>query len=106
MDGSSRVNAAVVHDFSEGDGPAWLTRYDGDDLEVLSKGETTAQLDPKRLCTWLLERCKERGVVLHQPARVVSVSKDTRDELAAVRVLSVDDGVETDSKFTSRAFME
>jgi hypothetical protein len=99
MDGSSRANAAGVHAFGDGDGPAWLTRYEGDGLEVLSKGETTAQVDPRRLCRWLLGRCLERGVRVHQPARVVSVSGDARDEMAGVRVVSLaEDGVETDSK--------
>jgi len=38
-----------------------------------------------------------RGVwCFTQPARVVSVSKDARDELAGVRLVSIKDGVETD----------
>ena len=105
MDGSSRANAAgsVVHESTTADEPAWLIRYEGDDMEVLSKGETTGQLEPRKLCQWLLERCLERGVQLHQPARVTSVSKDARDELAGVRILSLKDGVETDSKlYTGR----
>lgn len=99
IDGSSRAGAAVVHEtVKDEDGPSWLTRYEGDDLEILSKGETTAQVVPRKLCQWLLERCLERGVQLHHPAKVTSVSKDARDELAGVRVLSIKDGVETDSK--------
>jgi glycine/D-amino acid oxidase-like deaminating enzyme len=101
MDASSRANAAIprIHESAnEETEPPWLTRYEGDDLEILSKGETTAQVDPRRLCKWLLDRCTERGVKLHQPGRVLSVSCDARDELAGVRVLSVEDGVETDSE--------
>jgi glycine/D-amino acid oxidase-like deaminating enzyme len=46
-----------------------------------------AQLDPLRLCSFLLQENLGRGVKLHQPARVVSVSKDTKDELASVRIV-------------------
>ena len=101
MDESSRANAAssVVHESTAADEPEWLIRYEGDELEVLSKEETTGQLDPRRLCRWLLKQCLERGVQLHQPARVTSVSKDARDELAGVRILSLKDGVETDSEW-------
>jgi hypothetical protein len=98
MDNSSRANAAGAFEFAEGDGPSWLTRYQGDELEVLSSGETTAQVDPRRLCDFLLAVCRERGVQVHQPAKVLSVSRDARDEVAGVRVLDLKDGVETDSK--------
>ncbi|KIW08295.1 uncharacterized protein PV09_01213 [Verruconis gallopava] len=96
VDHASCATAAGCPEPGDGEGPTWLTRYEGDDLERLSKGTTTAQIDPKKLCEWLLDQCVRRGVQLHQPASVLSVSKDARDELAGVRILSAKDGTETD----------
>jgi hypothetical protein len=53
--------------------------------------------DPKRLCQFLLKRCLDKGVQLHQPAKALSVSKDTKDCLTSIRIAS-QDGVETDGK--------
>jgi glycine/D-amino acid oxidase-like deaminating enzyme len=94
-DGSSRANAAGSYQFSEGDGPAWLTRAKGSNLEIISQDGSVAQVDPKRLCQFLLGASMARGINLHHPAKVISISKDTRDELAAVRIAFAD-GVETD----------
>lgn len=58
-DGSSRAEVAgesdengeatkdkmeAMHRFEGGDGPAWLTRMEGDELEVIGRGETVAQV--------------------------------------------------------------
>ncbi|KAL2355325.1 FAD dependent oxidoreductase [Cryomyces antarcticus] len=93
--GSSRAEAAGEHEFSEGEGPAWLTKRRGASIEVISEDETVAQVDPLRLSQFLLDQCTARGVQLHHPARAISVSKDIRDHLASVRLLS-SDGTETD----------
>lgn len=53
---------------------------------MISEGESTAQVDPRRLCEFLLEGCKERGVVLHQPAKAIRLGTDMRENLASVRV--------------------
>ena len=53
--------------------------------------------EPQRLCQWLLERCQERGVSIHNPAQVISVAKDMRGTLASVRILQ-QGGVETDCR--------
>jgi len=94
-EGSSRVNAAELHEFAEGDGPAWLTRAKGSSLEIISQDGSVAQVDPMRLCRFLLGECVARGVKLHYPAKVISVSTDTKDELASVRI-AFPDGTETD----------
>jgi len=95
-DGTSRANAARLHTSSEGIRPLWLTKKNGDSLEVISGDDTVAQVDPKRLCEFLLKECLKRGVTLHYPAQVVSVSKDARDELAGVRIAAAH-GIESDS---------
>jgi len=94
-DGTSRANAARLHTSSEGIRPLWLTKKNGDSLEVISGDDTVAQVDPKRLCEFLLKECLKRGVTLHYPAQVVSVSKDARDELAGVRIAAAH-GIESD----------
>lgn len=94
-DGSSRANAAGVYEFADGNDPTWLTRAKGASLEIISKDGSVAQVDPKRLCQFLLGESVARGIKLHHPAKVISVSKDTKDELASVRI-AFTDGAETD----------
>jgi len=44
MDGTSRAQAAGKHEFSDGNGPAWLTKRKGSSIEVISKDDSTAQV--------------------------------------------------------------
>ncbi|KAF2144861.1 uncharacterized protein K452DRAFT_316020 [Aplosporella prunicola CBS 121167] len=90
QNGTSRAEAAGGHSFSEGEGPAWLMRSNGSSLEVISRDASTAQIDPRRLCQFLLEQCTARGVQLHRPARATSVSKDATGVLNGVHVVSAD----------------
>ncbi|KAI9803133.1 MAG: hypothetical protein M1833_001204 [Piccolia ochrophora] len=94
-DGSSRAEMAGEHEFVDGKGPAWLTRGEGDNMDVMSQDDSTAQLDPRRLCEFLLGECEKRGVKVHYPARALSVAEDLKGELSSVRVLGEVD-VETD----------
>jgi hypothetical protein len=64
-------------------------------MEVISRDGTTAQIDPLRFCRWMLARCKERGVQVHNPARALSVSRE-QGVLNGVRMSQ--DGVETECK--------
>lgn len=73
-------------EFANGGGPGWLVRGKGSSLEIISRDDSVAQVDPMRLCRFLLEECVARGVKVYQPARVVSVAKDSRGELAGVRI--------------------
>lgn len=88
MQGSSRAGAAGQHEFREGDGPAWLARRHGDSVEILSQDGTTAQVDPLRLCEFLLKECRRRGVVIHQSATVAKVTMDQegRPSLAQIKL--------------------
>ncbi|KZF21251.1 FAD dependent oxidoreductase-like protein [Xylona heveae TC161] len=87
-DGTSRAEAANAAQqfFKEGEGPSWLTHPKGTDLELLSGGESTAQVDPLKLCQFLLEQCKVRNVQIHQPAEAISISQDLRGEISSVRI--------------------
>ncbi|KAF1987366.1 FAD dependent oxidoreductase [Aulographum hederae CBS 113979] len=92
--GRSRAQASRVDDFYDGDGPAWLAKAAGSTLSVISEDNSVAQVDPLRLSRFLLDQCLERGVHLHQPARVLSVSKDVEGALSSVR-LALSDGTES-----------
>ncbi|KAF2429154.1 nucleotide-binding domain-containing protein [Tothia fuscella] len=89
-DGTSRAAAAAPTAHTNHSRPSWMTEKEGHKLEVISKEGTFAQVNPKELCEFLLGECVARGVVLHHPARVVSVSKDARDQLASVRIVAAD----------------
>ncbi|KAJ4349810.1 uncharacterized protein N0V89_008429 [Didymosphaeria variabile] len=83
-DGTSRAQATRSEKSLSGKGPVWLKMKEG--LEVISQEGTVAQIDPLRFCQWLLERCSERGVRLHHPARAISVSRDADSQLNGVRI--------------------
>ena len=76
--------------------PSWLRRRDGDRLEVISGSDATGQVDPLRLCQFLVQECLDRGVQLHHPARTISVNTDTRNELASIRIADLRSSAETD----------
>ncbi|KAF2724902.1 FAD dependent oxidoreductase [Polychaeton citri CBS 116435] len=85
--GGSRAEVAGVHKFAgEDDGPAWLARRKGDVLEAISEDGGVAQIDPLRLCRFLIRQCILKGVRLHQPAKPVKVSRDESNEISAVRI--------------------
>ncbi|KAF8862655.1 FAD dependent oxidoreductase [Acephala macrosclerotiorum] len=99
---ASRADAANegVSEFVAGkeeeSGPNWLSRSEGDEMEAIGVEGTMAQVDPLRLCQFLLKSCLDRGVQLHHPARAISVGKDVRDELSNIRILNTNTYAETD----------
>ncbi|KAK4466945.1 FAD dependent oxidoreductase [Cladorrhinum samala] len=88
-DGTSRADAApvILDDSNLSQNPGWLKRREGDRLELISDEGTTAQVDPLRLCQFLLEEVVKRGVMLHHPAKAVAVCTDGEGKLNGVRVL-------------------
>lgn len=76
--------------------PAWLRRNKGDSIHLIGDDKTTAQLDPARLCQFLLDECVRQGVHLHHPARAVAVMTDIRNELSSVRIEDTASATETD----------
>ncbi|OCL03809.1 FAD dependent oxidoreductase-like protein [Glonium stellatum] len=93
--GTSRAQAAGTRPVVDTNGPTWLTMVEGASLEVISRENSTAQVDPLRLSRFLLDECLSRGVQLHHPAKAISVSKDVKDTLASIRICA-EDGTETD----------
>lgn len=99
LTGASRASAVESSGGQEpGDGivPPWLQRKQGDSIRRIGDDRTTAQLDPARLCQFLLDECVGQGVQLHHPARAVAVMTDTRNELSSVRVEDTTRSTETD----------
>lgn len=73
LEGTSRAGvsaAAGEGDMLREDGtPEWLTRQKGGTLETIGSADGCAQVEPRQLCEFLMEKCRERGVQLHMPAR-------------------------------------
>ncbi|KAK0723877.1 FAD dependent oxidoreductase [Apiosordaria backusii] len=75
--GTSRVNAAPAEtEHDEGRRPVWLRKKDGDKVEVISEEGTTAQVDPRRLCEWLLGEVERRGGRVVYPAKATGLVRD------------------------------
>ena len=85
--GGSRATTRARHEFwGDAEGPAWLARRDGEDLDIISEGESTAQVDPRRLCAFLLEECEKRGVAIHPGTRVGKLSKNCKGQMVGVGI--------------------
>ena len=65
-------------------------------MEVISREGTMAQIDPLRFCKWLLERCIERGVQVHQPATALSILQDDNGTMTGLTISK--DGMEFDRR--------
>lgn len=86
-EGGSRAQAAGSHEYmGDSTGPSWLKRRKGDTIESLSEPGGVAQVDPLRLCKFLLKQALLQGVRLHQPARAVKVARDTAGNISGLRI--------------------
>ncbi|GKT96263.1 FAD dependent oxidoreductase superfamily protein [Colletotrichum tofieldiae] len=94
-DGGSRADVVEAVE-APSNGPSWLRREHGDDVQIIGDADTTGQVDPLRLCHFLLDQCRSAGVHLHHPAVVLSVSTDLRGDLASVRIGETTSSTETD----------
>ncbi|KAL9104642.1 MAG: hypothetical protein Q9163_000446 [Psora crenata] len=83
-EGVSRATAAENTAPRSGNAPGWLQSKGP--LDVLSSGDTTAQIDPRSLCDFLLHACLFRGVQLHQPAYPLSISSSPTGTLSSITV--------------------
>ncbi|ROV87808.1 hypothetical protein VSDG_09600 [Cytospora chrysosperma] len=93
--GSSSTNGGVG---SDGDAlaPPWLRRGKGASIRPIGVADTTAQLDPRLLCRFLLDECLQRGVRLHHPAKAIAVMSDLRNELSSITIADTTSSTETD----------
>ncbi|KAK5075051.1 hypothetical protein LTR64_001256 [Lithohypha guttulata] len=75
------------HEMVNDDGsPAWFTRQRNGALEVLDDEGNCAQVEPRQLCQWLIERCKERGVQIHTGCIACSIFKNAEGKVAGIKV--------------------
>ncbi|PSR75523.1 FAD dependent oxidoreductase-like protein superfamily [Coniella lustricola] len=74
----------------------WLRREQGDDISVIGDPGTTAQLDPTKLCQFLLDECVKLGVRLHHPAKALAAMTDMRNQLSTIRIQDTKTDIESD----------
>lgn len=87
--GTSRAEVSAGNGLVKEDGgPAWLTRREGEGLDVISSEDGCAQVDPPRLCGFMMGACQYRGVKVHHPAQVVSLDRDEEGTWIGVSLTS------------------
>ena len=87
MEDRSRADVKGQHEFfGEEDGPAWLVKKEGDEVELISRDDSTGQVDPRRLCEFLLEEVKKRGVTVRHPVKIVNSVTDGEGYLRRVKI--------------------
>lgn len=86
-DGTSRAGAAPSANKEGGGGtslrnpdgsPAVFTPQAGYSFETIARPEGCAQIEPRELCEFLLQKCKEQGVEVHLSTRVTGVVLDNK----------------------------
>ncbi|OJD10694.1 hypothetical protein AJ78_08366 [Emergomyces pasteurianus Ep9510] len=107
--GASRAEVAVRADErKEGEpdaAPAWLTRQEGGRADRISDVGGVAQVDPLRLCQFLLAKCIERGVHVHNPTRAIGLIKDVSSgSLAGIKLRNLTTKAESIIPCTSLVF--
>ena len=101
LNGTNRAEVSAGNDVVNEDGtPAWLTKQERGSLDVINSEDGCAQVDPLRLCEFMMEACRTRGVQVHYPAKVVSLSKDDGGSLIGVNLVS--DGGSVPSEITCK----
>jgi glycine/D-amino acid oxidase-like deaminating enzyme len=77
LGGTSRAGVSAVAGeggvLREDGTPGWLTSQKGRAVETIGSADGCAQVEPRQLCEFLMEKCLERGVQLHMPARATGV---------------------------------
>ncbi|KAL4801783.1 FAD dependent oxidoreductase [Aspergillus unguis] len=86
--GTSRAETATKSPVVA-EGPAWLTRQKGTEIERISEGDDVAQVDPLRLSEFLAEKSIARGVKVHNPCTATSLITDSSGTITGVKVLNL-----------------
>lgn len=84
-EGTSRAKAAKRIAENDDTRPVWLAPKHGRP-DIIDKGDGTAQVDPYKLCQFLLSECKNRGVEVHQPAKATKVTRDSSGALSSIHI--------------------
>ncbi|KAL0468650.1 FAD dependent oxidoreductase [Neurospora intermedia] len=96
-DNKEKVPVVSVEDLKEKT-PTWLRRREGDDVEVIGGEGDTAQLEPERLCRFLLGEAEGRGVKVSKGTEAVEVLRDGEGVIRGVRLKDVMTGEEREVK--------
>ncbi|EPS42774.1 hypothetical protein H072_3249 [Dactylellina haptotyla CBS 200.50] len=67
--------------------PDWLNA-NGGEVELSSTGDTTAQVDPRDLCRFLLKEVRQRGVDVRHPVTPLRITQTADGELEGLVVVS------------------
>ncbi|GCB27001.1 splicing factor U2AF 23 kDa subunit [Aspergillus awamori] len=88
--GTSRAEtAAGTSQYGEPQVPEWLTQQQGAKVEQISDKDTTGQVDPLRLCRFLMDSCTSRGVKLHYPTKASSLVRNEAGTITGVRIVNL-----------------
>lgn len=66
--------------------PAWFSPQKNGTLEEISPRGSCAQIEPKRLCRWLLRKCQEQGVRVHTKCTVTAITKGVDGKVSGLKV--------------------
>lgn len=91
-DASSQARTTELQASRAAAGPAWLIGSH-EHLNVVGNEGTIAQIEPRRLCQFLLSSCLSKGVRLHHPAEIISIHRDSFGSLSGV-VISYENSAE------------
>ncbi|RAH78590.1 FAD dependent oxidoreductase superfamily [Aspergillus japonicus CBS 114.51] len=93
--GTSRAETAAGSEPITAEPPSWLTKQHGAETLKISEDDDTAQVDPLRLCKFLLRACVERGVKVHNPAKAVSILQGKDGSITAVKTVNLETKAES-----------
>lgn len=66
--------------------PAWFVTQKNGSLEVISSPDGCAQVEPRRLCQWLIDQCQERGVKIHTKCTATNIVKGPDGKISSLKV--------------------
>ncbi|KAK0874486.1 hypothetical protein LTR87_011521 [Friedmanniomyces endolithicus] len=82
----SRPGEAVNEDGT----PAWMASQVGASWNAIAGTDDCAQVEPRRLCEFLLLECEKRGVSVHLNTRATRLDKNTDGRLSVVELEATD----------------
>lgn len=66
--------------------PAWFAPQKDGTLDIISSPDGCAQIEPKRLCRWLIKKCEERGVKIHTKCTATNIVKGPDGKVSGLKV--------------------
>lgn len=66
--------------------PAWFAPQKDGTLDVISSPDGCAQVEPRRLCRWLIKECEARGVKIHTKCTATNIVKGPDGKIMGLKV--------------------